>query len=536
MKKPFKVSSLVMSILAFVFIGAFLVCYCLFYFRAANNINDMLKALYEPYFAIPQFKTTPVDYFVCLIASYVVAALGIVLLVLSIFLEKGKRKAFGIIAGALLIAIAPHGTMGHSLNNESLNFWQLIVGKYSFINLLKNGDIEFGIYAIGMLLFFVLAVVFTVIAFAFGTNYSRYLVNEEREIQEVTQETIEEIPAVEEVPAEEAVVADQIPQQFEEFDAEPVPAFVAELEPEPVREEVKEEPAPQPEAPAEPKQDLESLAVMIRDIVRDEIARSMATKPEGQPANDSHTDNHSIVGATFGGPLVVQYFNGGINGVTPAPVPAQPIAPVEPPKAVEEKPAEVAAPVEEKPAPQPEPEPAPAPAAADVAAPVVVAPVPAPVVEEKKPVVRVPFQERLIDADKEMKNNYNEIKNEILSYGVKSRVSNSGDTFRLHCKTYVKLTIAGKSLKLYFALNPEDYADSTIPVQDASNKSVYADIPLVFKVKSALSLRRCKELIAAAMEKDNLEQGEIGTVNWVKELKATYVPNAKEPKDCDDDE
>ena len=36
---------------------------------------------------------------------------------------------------------------------------------------------------------------------------------------------------------------------------------------------------------------------------------------------------------------------------------------------------------------------------------------------EKKPIIRIPFEERMVKADKEMKDNYNEIKNEILSYG-----------------------------------------------------------------------------------------------------------------------
>ena len=45
------------------------------------------------------------------------------------------------------------------------------------------------------------------------------------------------------------------------------------------------------------------------------------------------------------------------------------------------------------------------------------------------------------------------------------------------------MTVAGKSLKLYFALNPDDYRDSPIPVQDASEKGIYAEIPLVFKVR-----------------------------------------------------
>ncbi|NLN80046.1 MAG: hypothetical protein GX132_01410 [Erysipelotrichia bacterium] len=132
---------------------------------------------------------------------------------------------------------------------------------------------------------------------------------------------------------------------------------------------------------------------------------------------------------------------------------------------------------------------------------------------------RIPFQTRMKSAEKEMKANYNELKSEVLSYGVKSRVSNTGDTFRLHTKTYLKITIAGKSLKLYFALDPKNYEKTTLPVQDASHIGIYKDIPLIFKVKSALSMKRAKQLIADVMEADNLEQGKVEPHNWVKEIK-----------------
>ncbi|HAS56641.1 MAG TPA: hypothetical protein DCR94_05345, partial [Firmicutes bacterium] len=143
-------------------------------------------------------------------------------------------------------------------------------------------------------------------------------------------------------------------------------------------------------------------------------------------------------------------------------------------------------------------------------------------------IIRIPFPVRMVDADKEMKSNYNELKSEILSYGAKSRVSNSGDTFRLHKVTFVKITIAGKSLKLYFGLDPKDYANTPLPVQDVSHKNVYKDIPLVFKVKSELSLRRAKQLIADVMDKNNLEQGKIILHNWAAELKDYNPANSKE--------
>ena len=277
------------------------------------------------------------------------------------------------------------------------------------------------------------------------------------------------------------------------LDAEPAPVF-------------QEEPVVEEEKPH--IDDEKELMDKIRELIREEIR---AAQQPSQPA------------VSFSAPLIVQYFNG-MGPAQPAPQPE--------PKKEEPKP---------EPQPEPEPvveEPAPEPVAEPEPAPVVEEPVvePAPEAEpEKNKIIRIPFQERITSAEKEMKDNYNELKNDILAYGVKSRVSNSGDTFRLHRKTYVKLTIAGKSLKLYFALNPEDYKDSTIPVADASEKNIYQEIPLIFKVKSGLSMRRAKQLIADVMAPDGLVQGEVGKVNWVKEIAAEMKEGKKESKDEDED-
>ena len=141
-----------------------------------------------------------------------------------------------------------------------------------------------------------------------------------------------------------------------------------------------------------------------------------------------------------------------------------------------------------------------------------------PAAAPKAKIIRIPFEKRMKSAEKELKVHYNELKSDILAYGVKSRVSNSGDTFRLHTRTYVKITIAGKALKLYFALDPKDYADSKMPLADVSHKGIYVEIPLVFKVKSELSMRRAKQLVADAMAKGGLVQGEVKPHDWVKEL------------------
>ena len=94
----------------------------------------------------------------------------------------------------------------------------------------------------------------------------------------------------------------------------------------------------------------------------------------------------------------------------------------------------------------------------------------------------------------------------------------------------------GKSLKIYYALKPSDYATSPIPVQDASGKNIYKEIPVCFKVKSPLSLRRAKQLIADVCEHDNLEQGKVVPNNWAAELKDYKPTGAGGDDDGGDDE
>ena len=179
----------------------------------------------------------------------------------------------------------------------------------------------------------------------------------------------------------------------------------------------------------------------------------------------------------------------------------------EPEPVKEPAPAEEPTPVEE-PAPVEEPEPEQAPA-------------------KEKPEF-VPFQARLAQADDFMRNAYNELKSEALSYGIKSRVSSTGDTFRLHKKEYLKMVVAGKYLKLFLALNPEDYKDTTYPFEDASKLGTRKNTPFVFKIKSGLSIRRAKVLIGDAVKKDGLEQKEVVPHDHFSDLKVMLADDGEE--------
>ena len=101
---------------------------------------------------------------------------------------------------------------------------------------------------------------------------------------------------------------------------------------------------------------------------------------------------------------------------------------------------------------------------------------------------------------------YEEIRKEALSYGLKSRVSSSGDAFSSKRINYLKIGITGRTLKLHYRLDPKDYEESPIPVEDDSAKSLYVDIPLAFRVKSKLAVKRAKHLLADAMEKAGIKK------------------------------
>ncbi len=126
--------------------------------------------------------------------------------------------------------------------------------------------------------------------------------------------------------------------------------------------------------------------------------------------------------------------------------------------------------------------------------------------EEKTARNNIPFEQRIEEADQELRDKYNELKKYCLSYDLHSRVSNDYDTMRLHRVRYVVIAVRGKSLKIHFNINPQHYADSTITVLDDSAKNKYKDVPTVFKVKSGLSLKRAKQIIDDVMAEAGIKK------------------------------
>lgn len=148
-------------------------------------------------------------------------------------------------------------------------------------------------------------------------------------------------------------------------------------------------------------------------------------------------------------------------------------------------------------------------------------------VVEKRVIIRRPFAEKMAVTTDENKENYDIIKNELLSYGVKSRLSHGGDTFRLKREEYAMITLVGKNLKLYLALNPDNYVGSTIPTKDESGKKRFKEVPTMLRIKSKLSVKRAKILIADLMSAKELPQGEVQEVKYSDEFKVVKPKKAK---------
>ena len=132
---------------------------------------------------------------------------------------------------------------------------------------------------------------------------------------------------------------------------------------------------------------------------------------------------------------------------------------------------------------------------------------------------RASFETRLKNADFDLRHKYYDLRDHIKSYGLNNRLSIPGDTFSAHRKRYVFMTINGKHLRVYFAVNPDEYKDTPIPVERTETKK-YEDLPLQFKVRSDLSFRRAIKIIDDMLTKE-------GYTREDKPVKNTQNPEGK---------
>lgn len=110
-------------------------------------------------------------------------------------------------------------------------------------------------------------------------------------------------------------------------------------------------------------------------------------------------------------------------------------------------------------------------------------------------------------ANDDIKDYYNKIKNELMSYKVvKSRMSNVSENFRKKRELLAKITLAGDNLKVFLALSVNDYPPNIYHQKDMSKMDLYIAVPFMVKVKTKLATRKACFLVSEVMRKFGLEK------------------------------
>jgi len=109
----------------------------------------------------------------------------------------------------------------------------------------------------------------------------------------------------------------------------------------------------------------------------------------------------------------------------------------------------------------------------------------------------------------ERKDRYAAVKSEIMSIsGVKVRRSLSGETFMFGKQALVKSRVRGKTLCLFFALEPDDYARSIYHQQNKKGVKAFIETPMMVRVKSEQGMVKAIYLVGELTRRFSLSKGE----------------------------
>ncbi|MBR5439011.1 MAG: hypothetical protein IKV61_02220 [Clostridia bacterium] len=134
-------------------------------------------------------------------------------------------------------------------------------------------------------------------------------------------------------------------------------------------------------------------------------------------------------------------------------------------------------------------------------------------VKLKKVNVKKSCEIYLRTGDEQLKQNYSQIKNALLSYGLHSRLTKTRENFSKKgitlskqkegkpIRIQAKLSVRGKYLKLHLNVNPNSVDLNYFRAQNVEDKM--PDQPLLLKVRTKLSLKRALELIDILAVQEN---------------------------------
>lgn len=121
------------------------------------------------------------------------------------------------------------------------------------------------------------------------------------------------------------------------------------------------------------------------------------------------------------------------------------------------------------------------------------------------------FVAKLKQSEDDIKTYYSILKNALTEYSrINSNISWHGDRFNFGRDTVARITIIGKTLGLYLALDPADpeFKQTVYRQKDVSKQKAYDGTPFMVKIKSDGGLKKALRLVAALAEKLGAERDE----------------------------
>ena len=114
------------------------------------------------------------------------------------------------------------------------------------------------------------------------------------------------------------------------------------------------------------------------------------------------------------------------------------------------------------------------------------------------------FAQKMLRADEVLQDRYDELKNYALRFKkLKTRISKKFDSINMGRLHFVKLSVAGKTLKLYLNMDINT-TDPKFHCKDMSDKKTYVTVPTLLRIKSGRAVKYAKRLIDQCAEQHGM--------------------------------
>lgn len=151
----------------------------------------------------------------------------------------------------------------------------------------------------------------------------------------------------------------------------------------------------------------------------------------------------------------------------------------------------------------------------------VVEEVPAPMGAELVERLKKSFTAKMKQSEEDVKKYYSTLKNALISYRkINSNVSWNGDRFNFGRDTVAKITIVGKTLCFYLALDPNsaEFKQTEYRQKDVGAQKKHEATPFMVKIKSDLATKKAVRLVEALAKKLGAEKEDVfAPVDFVAE-------------------